>query len=102
MAVADLTEALDIAARSARREHGVRIGYIFDIAGELGATAAYATLEHALSRPPEALTGFGLAGSSRHGPRAVTAHNHDPALRASEPGARNRPLSWTSTPHCRG
>ena len=46
----------------ARREHGVRIGYIFDIAGELGATAAYATLEHALSRPPEALTGFGLAG----------------------------------------
>jgi aminodeoxyfutalosine deaminase len=62
MAVADLTDALDIAARSARREHGVRIGYIFDIAGELGATAAYATLEHALSRPPEALTGFGLAG----------------------------------------
>ena len=62
MAVADLTEALDIAARSALSEHGVRIGYIFDIAGELGASAAYATLEHALSRPPEALTGFGLAG----------------------------------------
>ena len=36
MQVADLTEALDIAARSARRDHGVRIGYIFDIAGELG------------------------------------------------------------------
>jgi len=32
------------------------------IAGELGAPAAYATLEHALSCPPEALTGFGLAG----------------------------------------
>jgi len=62
MAVADLTEALDTAARSALSEHGVRIGYIFDIAGELGASAAYATLEHALSRPPEALTGFGLAG----------------------------------------
>jgi aminodeoxyfutalosine deaminase len=62
MPVADLTEALDIAARSARRDHGVRIAYIFDIAGELGAPAAYATLEHALTRPPEALTGFGLAG----------------------------------------
>jgi aminodeoxyfutalosine deaminase len=62
MSVAGLTEALDIAARSARRDHGVRIAYIFDIASELGAPAAHATLEHALSRPPEALTGFGLAG----------------------------------------
>jgi len=62
MAAADLTEALDIAARSARREHGVRIAYIFDIASELGAQAAHATLEHALRWPPEALTGFGLAG----------------------------------------
>jgi aminodeoxyfutalosine deaminase len=62
MPVAGLTEALDIAARTARRDHGVRVGYIFDIAGELGADAAYATLEHALSCPPEALTGFGLAG----------------------------------------
>jgi len=62
MAAADLTEALDTAARSALSEHEVRIGYIFDIAGELGGSAAYATLEHALSRPPEALTGFGLAG----------------------------------------
>jgi aminodeoxyfutalosine deaminase len=57
-----LTEALDIAARSARREHGVRMAYIFDIAGEFGGPAAYGTLEHALSCPPEALTGFGLAG----------------------------------------
>ncbi len=62
MPVAGLTETLDIAARAARQEHGVRIGYIFDIAGELGAPAAYATLEHALTCPPEALTGFGLAG----------------------------------------
>jgi len=62
MPVADLTEALDIAARSARRDHGVTIAYIFDVAGELGEPAARATLEHALSRPPEALTGFGLAG----------------------------------------
>jgi aminodeoxyfutalosine deaminase len=59
---AEVTEALDIAARSARQEHGVQIGYIFDIASELGADAASATLDHALTRPPEALTGFGLAG----------------------------------------
>jgi len=62
MPAADLTEALDIAARSAAADHGVRIAYIFDIAGELGEAAASGTLEHALSRPPEALTGFGLAG----------------------------------------
>jgi aminodeoxyfutalosine deaminase len=62
MPVAGLTEALDVAARSAMLDHGVRVAYIFDIASEYGAPAAYATLEHALSCPPEALTGFGLAG----------------------------------------
>ena len=61
MPAAELTEALDVAARAARREHGVQLAYIFDIAGELGAPAAYATLEHALRWRSEALTGFGLA-----------------------------------------
>ena len=52
MPAAGLTEALDIAARSARRDHGVRIAYIFDIARELGEPAARATLEHRwLGRP---------------------------------------------------
>ena len=62
MPMAGLTEALDIAARSAGRDHGVRMAYVFDIASEYGAEAAAATLEHALSHPPQALTGFGLAG----------------------------------------
>jgi aminodeoxyfutalosine deaminase len=62
MPATGVTEALDVAARSAVTDHGVRIAYIFDIAGELGAPAAEATLEHALSCSPEALTGFGLAG----------------------------------------
>ena len=62
MPAAGVTEALDIGAAAARREHGVRIGYVFDIAGELGGEAATATLDHALSCPPEALAGFGLAG----------------------------------------
>src|SRR2546430_11494906 len=69
MPMADLTEALDIAARSAGRDHGVRMAYIFDIAGEYGAPAAFGTLEHALTRPPEALTGFGLAGIEQARPR---------------------------------
>jgi aminodeoxyfutalosine deaminase len=59
---AEVTEALNLGAAEAQREHGVRIGYTFDIAGEYGGDAAQATLDHALSWPPEALTGFGLAG----------------------------------------
>lgn len=62
MPARELTEALDLGAASAFGEHGVRIGFIFDIAGELGADAARATLDHALSCPPAALSGFGLAG----------------------------------------
>jgi aminodeoxyfutalosine deaminase len=62
MPVRELTSALDLAADVAGREHGVRIGYIFDVASEYGAEAARATLDHALSCPPEALTGFGLSG----------------------------------------
>ena len=62
MPPAALTEALDIGARTAQQEHGVRMAYVFDIAGEVGAEAAEATLDHALSHPPQALTGFGLAG----------------------------------------
>ena len=34
--MAGLTEALDIAARSAGRDHEVRMAYIFDLAGEYG------------------------------------------------------------------
>ena len=62
MPATELSKALDIAAREASDEHGVRVAYIFDVAGELGAVAAEATLEHALTCPPQALTGFGLAG----------------------------------------
>jgi adenosine deaminase len=69
MPMADLTEALDIAARSADRDHGVRMAYVFDIAGEYGGPAAFGTLEHALTCPPEALVGFGLAGIEQARPR---------------------------------
>ena len=59
---AEVTRALDEGAAAAQREHGVQVAYIFDIAGEYGAPAAQATLAHALSCPPQALVGFGLAG----------------------------------------
>jgi hypothetical protein len=52
MPAAALTEALDLAARDAQREHGVQLAYIFDIPGELGAPGASATLEHALRWRP--------------------------------------------------
>ncbi len=69
MPAAELTEALDIAARSAARDYGITMAYIFDVAGEYGEPAARATLEHALSCPPGALTGFGLAGIEQARPR---------------------------------
>src|SRR5436305_9168062 len=62
MPVAGLTEALDIAARSAGRDHGVRMAYSFDIAGEYGGPAPLRTLGHALTCPPEAPGGRGPAG----------------------------------------
>ena len=45
------------------------MAYIFDIAGEYGRPAAFGTLEHALTCPPEALVGFGLAGIEQARPR---------------------------------
>ena len=49
------------------------MAYIFDVAGEYGAPAAFGTLEHALTCPPEALTGFGLAGIEQARPRYTDA-----------------------------
>ncbi|MEV7008955.1 adenosine deaminase [Streptosporangium sp. NPDC051022] len=64
-----VTEALDLAARRSLDEHGVQVGYIFDIPGEYGAEAARVTLEHALEEPPRALVGFGLAGIEQERPK---------------------------------
>jgi aminodeoxyfutalosine deaminase len=57
-----ITEALDAGARDALAEFGVRIGYIFDFAGQCADLDAPPTLTHALEHPPEALTGFGIGG----------------------------------------
>jgi adenosine deaminase len=68
MPVRALTEALDLAARQALRRHDVQVAYVFDIAGELGAPAARATLDHALQHPPRDLVAFGLAGIEQERP----------------------------------
>jgi len=57
-----MTEALDVSAREALAEHGLRIGYIFDFPGQTADVDAVPTLTHALEHPPEALTGFGIGG----------------------------------------
>lgn len=62
MPAALVTEALDVAAREALADHGIRVAYIFDIASEQGPAAAYGTLDHALTHPPAALTALGLGG----------------------------------------
>ncbi|MBB4919472.1 adenosine deaminase [Streptosporangium saharense] len=57
-----VTEALDLAAERSRTEYGVRVAYVFDIAGEWGEEAARVTLDHALQEPPRDLVGFGIGG----------------------------------------
>ena len=62
MSQAVITEALDIGARDALTEYGVRIGYIFDFPGQTAGEDAIPTLEHALTAPPQALVGLGIGG----------------------------------------
>ncbi|MGH3374656.1 MAG: adenosine deaminase [Actinoallomurus sp.] len=60
MTMPAVTEALDIAARQVADQ--IEVAYVFDIPGEFGSVAARATIDHALSHPPEALVGFGIGG----------------------------------------
>ena len=60
MPAAAVTEALDVAARQVPDR--IQVAYVFDFPGEAGAGAARATLDHALTNPPERLAGFGVAG----------------------------------------
>lgn len=60
MSATAVTEALDLAARAVADR--IQVAYVFDIPGEFGSEAARATLDHALTHPPEALVGFGIGG----------------------------------------
>jgi aminodeoxyfutalosine deaminase len=57
-----ITEALDIGARYALAECGVRIGWIIEFPGQRADIHARAALRLALEDPPEALVGFGIGG----------------------------------------
>ena len=57
-----VTEVLDLAAREALAEHGLRVGYIFDFPGQIADRTARDVLRHALEDPPEALLGLGIGG----------------------------------------
>jgi aminodeoxyfutalosine deaminase len=57
-----ITEALDIGARSALAEYGVRAGWIIEFPGQDAGDYARAALRLALENPPEALVGFGIGG----------------------------------------
>jgi adenosine deaminase len=60
MTMPAVTEALDLAARQVAGQ--IEVAYVFDIPGEFGSEAARATIDHALSHPPEKLVGFGIGG----------------------------------------
>src|ERR1700745_1568874 len=57
-----INEALDIGARYALAECGVRIGWIIEFPGQSAGDYARAALRLALENPPEALVGFGVGG----------------------------------------
>jgi aminodeoxyfutalosine deaminase len=57
-----ITEALDIGARYALAECGVRIGWIIEFPGQSAGDYAEGALRLALQNPPEALVGFGVGG----------------------------------------
>jgi aminodeoxyfutalosine deaminase len=57
-----ITEALDIGARYALAECGVRIGWIVEFPGQSAGDYAESALRLALENPPEALVGFGIGG----------------------------------------
>ena len=59
---AAITEALDIGARDALAEHGVRIGWIIEFPGQKADLDAAAALRLALENPPQGLVGFGIGG----------------------------------------
>ncbi|MDL4776429.1 adenosine deaminase [Actinomadura xylanilytica] len=96
MPPAAITEALDTAARQARERYGIRVAYIFDIPGDLGADAVGGTLDQALAHPPEALVGFGIGGIEQaRAPHVAAIRDAFRAARAA--GLRSLPHAGEMT-----
>ncbi len=70
---AQLREALEHGRATAALAHGVDVGWIVDIPGELGLPAADATLAFLLAHAPQGTVAIGLAGLEVGVPRAQFA-----------------------------
>jgi len=77
----ELAEALEAGRERARADHGVGVGFIFDIDGEFGARAADNTLVFLRDHAPEGSLAIGLAGRELGVDRAQFAE-HVAAARA--------------------
>ncbi|MGH3359488.1 MAG: adenosine deaminase family protein, partial [Nocardioidaceae bacterium] len=62
IAADDVATALDDARRTAAAEHGVELGWIFDIPGELGLASGERTIDWVEAHAPAGTVGFGLGG----------------------------------------
>jgi len=86
------TEAIEDARRTAERDHGIVLQWIYDIPGEAGLEAADATIGYALDHGPQSLIGFGLGGPEV--PRPQFKPHFD---RARAAGLRSLPHAGEST-----
>lgn len=75
----DLRVALEEAREAARTDHGVQLGWIFDIPGERGVEAADETLAFLRDHAPEGTLALGLAGLESVAPRAMFKEHFDAA-----------------------
>jgi aminodeoxyfutalosine deaminase len=88
------TEAIEDARRSAERDFGIVLRWIYDIPGESGLPAADATLGYALKHAPDGLIGFGLGGPEVGVPRPQFKPHFDAARAA---GLRSLPHAGETT-----
>jgi aminodeoxyfutalosine deaminase len=89
-----LAHALDEGRRSALVDHGIELGWIFDIPGELGLASGTRTIEWAEAYLPSHSVGFGLGGPELGVPRDQF---EDVFRRARELGLRSVPHAGETT-----
>ncbi len=69
----EIRQALESGARQARADYDVEIGWIFDIPGEFGLSAADATVQFMTDYAPSGTLAIGLAGIEQDVPRSMFA-----------------------------
>lgn len=89
-----LADALTEGRDRARAEHGVELNWVFDVAGELGVDAAWATVRWVRAHRPPGTLGFGLGGPEVGVPRSAFAA---PFAAARDAGLRSLPHAGETT-----